>query len=90
MIAELAQAVDITNTIITHDSGFPRDQLSPFWKAYAKVGQALGAYGERIDSPNDVGPALRRGIKANQEGRTAVIEVMTKEEAAIPNPTVLG
>jgi acetolactate synthase-1/2/3 large subunit len=24
--------VDITNTIITHDAGSPRDQLSPFWQ----------------------------------------------------------
>ena len=54
------------------------------------MGQALGAYGERVESPDDVRPALRRGIEANQEGRTAVIEVMTKEEAAIPNPTVFG
>src|SRR6202000_776830 len=25
--------VDVKNTIITHDAGSPRDQLSPFWKA---------------------------------------------------------
>ena len=28
---DLAQAVDVSNTIITHDAGSPRDQLSPFW-----------------------------------------------------------
>jgi acetolactate synthase-1/2/3 large subunit len=30
---DLQHTVDIGNTIITHDAGSPRDQLSPFWKA---------------------------------------------------------
>jgi acetolactate synthase-1/2/3 large subunit len=29
---DLQKTVDIANTIITHDAGSPRDQLSPFWK----------------------------------------------------------
>jgi len=31
VIAELMRAVDPRRTIITHDAGSPRDQLSPFW-----------------------------------------------------------
>ncbi|MGN6671835.1 MAG: thiamine pyrophosphate-dependent enzyme, partial [Thermomicrobiales bacterium] len=30
---ELQNTVDVRNTIITHDAGSPRDQLSPFWTA---------------------------------------------------------
>ncbi len=30
---ELQKTVDVANTIITHDAGSPRDQLSPFWKS---------------------------------------------------------
>jgi acetolactate synthase-1/2/3 large subunit len=30
---DLAHTVDVANTIITHDAGSPRDQLSPFWQA---------------------------------------------------------
>ena len=30
---DLQQTVDKDNTIITHDAGSPRDQLSPFWKS---------------------------------------------------------
>jgi len=30
---ELQQSVDKDNTIITHDAGSPRDQLSPFWRS---------------------------------------------------------
>jgi thiamine pyrophosphate-dependent acetolactate synthase large subunit-like protein len=29
---DLQQTVDVANTIITHDAGSPRDQLTPFWK----------------------------------------------------------
>lgn len=30
---ELQRTVDVGNTIITHDAGSPRDQLTPFWKS---------------------------------------------------------
>ena len=29
--SDLLRTVDVANTIITHDAGSPRDQLSPFW-----------------------------------------------------------
>ena len=31
VIQDLLATVDVANTIITHDAGSPRDQLSPFW-----------------------------------------------------------
>ena len=31
VIRDLSATVDVANTIITHDAGSPRDQLSPFW-----------------------------------------------------------
>ena len=33
----LQQTVDVAGTIITHDAGSPRDQLSPFWKTTAPL-----------------------------------------------------
>ena len=33
VIRDLYQTVDVANTIITHDAGSPRDQMSPFWKS---------------------------------------------------------
>ena len=33
VIWDLLHTVDVKNTIITHDAGSPRDQLSPFWVA---------------------------------------------------------
>ena len=44
VLADLEKAVDIDDTIITHDAGSPRDQLSPFWRSttplsYVGLGQ---------------------------------------------------
>ena len=176
VIRELARSVDVSNTIITHDSGYPREQLVPFWQTetprgyigwgkstqlgygyglaigakiaspdkqvinvmgdtafgmagmdvetaarseipiltvilnngvmthysthmpyasdrwgsnklsghYAKVAEGLGAYSERVSSPDEVGPAILRGIAANHNGKPAVLEMITKEEEDFP------
>ncbi|MGI9520977.1 MAG: thiamine pyrophosphate-requiring protein [Hyphomicrobiaceae bacterium] len=34
---ELQNTVDVGNTIITHDAGSPRDQLTPFWKSISPL-----------------------------------------------------
>ncbi len=172
---DLQNTVDIANTIITHDAGSPRDQLSPFWRCttplsyigwgkttqlgyglglamgaklvrpdklcinvwgdaaigftgmdfetavreripilsillnnfsmaielkvmpvstekyrstdisgnYAQFAQALGGYGERIENPSDIIPAIRRGIKATQEGKPALLEFITTKEVEV-------
>ncbi len=176
VFTELANAVDVANTIITHDSGYPRDQLVPFWDTvtprsyigwgkstqlgygyglamgaklaepdkqvinimgdaafgmagmdvetatraeipiltvilnngvmthyhehfpyaaerwqsnrlggdYAKVAEGLGAYAEKVTTPDQLAPAIKRAIAANKEGRPALLEAMTKEEENVP------
>jgi len=37
VIWDLLQTVDVDNTIITHDAGSPRDQLSPFWESHVPM-----------------------------------------------------
>jgi acetolactate synthase-1/2/3 large subunit len=61
---ELQKTVDVANTIITHDAGSPRDQLSPFWKSTAphtyigwgkttQLGYGLGlAMGAKLAKPD--------------------------------------
>ena len=175
VFTELARAIDVSNSIVTHDSGYPRDQIVPFWAPtrprgyigwgkstqlgyglglamgaklaapdkqvinvmgdaafgmagmdvetaarseipiltvilnngvmthyyehfpyatehwqsnqlsgeYATVAQGLGAYGEKVESPDDVAAAIRRGLEANREGRPAVLEMITKEEESV-------
>ena len=38
VIWDLLHTVDVANTIITHDAGSPRDQLSPFWETTTPLG----------------------------------------------------
>ena len=64
VIWDLMQTVDIANTIITHDSGSPRDQLSPFWECVSplsyigwgkstQLGYGLGlAMGAKLAQPD--------------------------------------
>jgi acetolactate synthase-1/2/3 large subunit len=169
---ELQRTVDVANTIITHDAGSPRDQLTPYWKSvtplsyigwgkstqlgyglglamgaklacpdklcinvwgdaaigftgmdfetavrerlpilsillnnsamaieldvmpiatdrfrstdisgdYAAFARALGGYGERVERPEDIADAIRRGIAATEAGQPALIEFMTTKE----------
>jgi thiamine pyrophosphate-dependent acetolactate synthase large subunit-like protein len=37
VIRDLLRTVDVANTVITHDAGSPRDQLSPFWQVEAPL-----------------------------------------------------
>ncbi len=175
VINEMIANVDVDNAIVTHDSGYPREQIVPFWPVtkprgylgwgkstqlgyglglslgaklaapdktvinimgdaaygmaamdietaarsnigtltivlnngvmthyhdhfphatenwgsnklggdYAKVAEGLGAYAERVDNPDEVGPAIRRALEQTRENRPAVLEMMTKEEENI-------
>jgi acetolactate synthase-1/2/3 large subunit len=175
VLADLARTVDLDNTIITHDAGSPRDQLSPFWVSttplsyigwgkttqlgyglglamgaklvhadklcinvwgdaaigftgmdfetavreripilsillnnfcmaielkvmpvsteryratdisgdYAAMARAFGGYGERVTEPEEIVPAIRRGIAANERGEPALLEFITSKEVAV-------
>jgi len=41
---------------------------------FAALAAACGCYGERIDAPEEVEAALQRALKANSEGRPAVLD----------------
>ncbi|MBI1801696.1 MAG: thiamine pyrophosphate-requiring protein [Chloroflexi bacterium] len=174
VIRDLMQTVDVANTIITHDAGSPRDQLSPFWECltplsyigwgkttqlgyglglamgaklarpdklcinvwgdaaigftgmdfetavreripilsvlfnnfsmaielpvmpvsteryrstdisghYANMAQAFGGYGERVTTPDQIVPAIQRGIAQTRQGVPALLEFITAKEIA--------
>ena len=175
VFTELAKAVDVKNTIITHDSGYPRDQLVPFWQTesprgylgwgkstqlgyglglalgaklaapdktvinimgdaafgmagldietaarseigtltvilnngvmthysshmpyatehyrsnefsgeYAKVADGLGAFAQRVATPDEMAPSIKKALEATKTGQPAVIEMITKEEDTV-------
>ena len=172
VISDMIETVDVGRTIITHDAGSPRDQLTPFWPSttplsyigwgkttqlgyglglamgaklahpdrlcinvwgdaaigftgmdfetavreripilsvlfnnhsmaieipvmptsqakygatdisgnYARMAEAFGGYGERVESPDEIIPALKRGIRKTEEGVPALLEFMTSKE----------
>jgi acetolactate synthase-1/2/3 large subunit len=43
--------------------------------AYPKLAEAFGGWGQTVDHPADIVPALQRGIKAVQEGVPALVDV---------------
>lgn len=47
---------------------------------YAPIAEALGGYGECVDDPEELGPALLRAIDHVGAGRAALVEVVTHEE----------
>ena len=175
VISDLLHTVDVKNTIITHDAGSPRDQMSPFWQSvapltyigwgkttqlgyglglamgaklarpdalcvnvwgdaaigftgmdfetavreripilsvlfnnfsmaieipimpvstekfrstdisghYADMAKAFGGYGERVETPDQIIPAIQRGIQKTQEGTPALLEFITAKEIQI-------
>ena len=46
---------------------------------YADFAKALGGYGERVTEPGQIKDAIRRGIKATQEGQPALLEFITEK-----------
>lgn len=52
---------------------------------YAKVAEGLGAYSERVECPQEVVPAIQRGVRATKEGRPVLLEMITKEEPVFSN-----
>ena len=57
--------VDRTNTIITHDSGTPRDQLAPFWETLTPRG-FLG-WGKSTQLGSSLGFALGAKLAAQHQ-----------------------
>lgn len=49
---------------------------------YADMATALGGYSDKVESPTNIVPALRRAIKAVKCGQPALLEIITCEESA--------
>ncbi|MEM7539502.1 MAG: thiamine pyrophosphate-requiring protein [Chloroflexota bacterium] len=71
VIHELANAVDVANTTITHDSGYPREQLVPIWQPTTP----RGYFGWGKSTQLGYGLGLALGAKMAAPERT-VINIM--------------
>ena len=50
---------------------------------YAAMARAFGGYGERITSPAEIVPAIRRGMEKTRQGIPALLEFITAKEIAV-------
>jgi acetolactate synthase-1/2/3 large subunit len=50
---------------------------------YADMAKAFGGYGERVTTPDQIIPAIKRGIQKTQEGTPALLEFITAKEIQI-------
>ena len=48
---------------------------------YDKMAEGLGCYGEYVEKPEDIGPALQRAQKKVDEGMVALVNVKTDDKA---------
>jgi acetolactate synthase-1/2/3 large subunit len=49
---------------------------------YADMAAAMGGWGERVEDPAQIGPAILRAKAATENGRAALLEFVTSEEQA--------
>jgi thiamine pyrophosphate-dependent acetolactate synthase large subunit-like protein len=47
------------------------------------MARAFGACGERVTEPDEIVPAIRRGIAATERGEPALLEFITSKEVAV-------
>ena len=50
---------------------------------YAELARALGGHGERVTRPEEIAPALKRGIERTREGTPALLEFITEKATDI-------
>jgi len=51
---------------------------------YAGIAEALGGYGERVEDPDEIMPAIKRAMKSVKSGKAALLNMVTKEELDLP------
>ena len=83
-IAILTIILNNSTMAIYSDSRFPysveKYNVKGLSGQFSEVAQALGAFAEKVSDPNDIIPAIRRGLEVTQNGRPAVLEFITREE----------
>jgi acetolactate synthase-1/2/3 large subunit len=50
---------------------------------YAAMAKAFGGYGERVTEPDEIIPAIQRGIEQTQNGTPALLEFITSQENTV-------
>ena len=69
---------------IYDDSRFPtaiqKYQVKSLGGQFAEVAAAMGAYAEKVTEPDEIIPAIQRGLTATAAGEPVVLEFITRDE----------
>src|SRR5580698_2890386 len=71
-------AVETDSMAVSHERYRSRD----IGGEYAAIARDLGGHGERIEDPAQIGPAILRARRVNENGRAALLEFITSAETA--------
>lgn len=73
-----------TMAIETHAMAYSHEkfQTRDLGGSYANLAADLGGWSERVTRPDEVGPAIKRARKVNEDGRAALLEFVTSAETA--------
>ena len=73
-----------TMAIETHAMAYSHEKYGTrdLGGSYANLATDLGGWGERVTKPEDVGPAILRARRVNEDGRAALLEFITSAETA--------
>lgn len=79
-------AVEVNHMKSSHEKYGTRDVGGN----YADIARALGGWAERVEDPDEVGPAILRARRATENGQAALLEVITSEEPAMSHVRPFG
>ncbi|HXC28851.1 MAG TPA: thiamine pyrophosphate-requiring protein [Stellaceae bacterium] len=73
-----------TMAIETHAMAYSHEKFKTrdLGGSYANLAADLGGWSERVTRPDEVGPAIKRARKVNEDGRAALLEFVTSAETA--------
>jgi acetolactate synthase-1/2/3 large subunit len=73
-----------TMAIETHAMAYSHEKFGTrdLGGSYANLGADLGGWSERVTRPDEVGPAILRARRVNENGRAALLEFITSAETA--------
>jgi acetolactate synthase-1/2/3 large subunit len=77
----------LNNSTLSTINGFPtantQYSTGSMTGNYADMAETLGAYGHKVEHPDNIIPTIKRAIKQVNAGRSALIEVITKLETKV-------
>ena len=79
-------AIEVTSMATSHELYNTRD----IGGNYADMARAMGGYGERVENPAEIGPAIQRARRATEEGQAALLEFITSEETSFSLKRAFG